>query len=505
MESDGLRSVSLRLNRRGGDYRSNNDNNQTPSNNSKDVGGFFGAGKLPSDYPMKIIWKRGFVRLVLFAGILWMLLILAVFSFHVWSCQSSSVFFSVICNKESKVYNFLNTWGFVPQQHRCPIPVIGNPERIVIPEGRTRDQIVKNISYVMEDEDGSQSSPLFGGHQSWKQREKSFNLSSSMKVHCGFMHNGGADMDLVDIEYVKNCRFVVASGIFDGYDVPHQPSYISDRSRKLFCFLMVVDEISLDFIKENVTVREDHNRGRWVGIWRLILLKHSPYDEPRRNGKVPKILTHRLFPQAQYSIWIDGKMELLVDPLQILERYLWRGKNTFAIAQHKHHRSIYEEADANKRRKRYARPLIDLHMKIYYYEGMESWSPKKSSVSDVPEGAIIIREHTAMSNLFSCLWFNEVNLFTPRDQLSFGYVVYRLGGAFRFFMFPNCEYNSLFVLHPHTREHSSKVEWVKSISEFKGNGSSMKESRGGLGLWTRYPGDLSSVVLPKVARTSKAG
>jgi hypothetical protein len=35
IESDGQRSVSLRLNRRGGDYRSNNDNNQTPSNNSK--------------------------------------------------------------------------------------------------------------------------------------------------------------------------------------------------------------------------------------------------------------------------------------------------------------------------------------------------------------------------------------------------------------------------------------------------------------------------------------
>ena len=128
-----------------------------------------------------------------------------------------------------------------------------------------------------------------------------------------------------------------------------------------------------------------------------------------------------------------------------------------------------------------------------------------SANADVPEGAIIIREHTAMSNLFSCLWFNEVNLFTPRDQLSFGYVVYRLGGAFQFFMFPNCEYNSLFALHPHTREHSSKVEWVKSLSEFKGNGSSMKESRGGLGLWTPYPADLKSVVLPKVERTSKAG
>jgi hypothetical protein len=65
----------------------------------------------------------------------------------------------------------------------------------------------------------------------------------------------------------------------------------------------------------------------------------------------------------------------------LFSRYLWREKYTFAIAQHKHHHSIYEEADANKRRKRYARPLIDLHMKIYRYEGMESWSPGGKTIS----------------------------------------------------------------------------------------------------------------------------
>lgn len=105
---------------------------------------------------------------------------------------------------------------------------------------------------------------------------------------------------------------------------------------------------------------------------------------------------------------------------------------------------------------------------------------------------------------FSMLWKSSRYLFTPRDELSFGYVVYRLGGAFKFFMFWNCKYNSPFVLHLHTREHSSKVEWVKSISEFKGSRSSMKESRGGLGLWIPYPGELDSVVLPPVVRTSRA-
>ncbi|KAK6151638.1 hypothetical protein DH2020_014273 [Rehmannia glutinosa] len=366
----------------------------------------------------------------------------------------------------------------------CPIPVADDPNKIVIPEKRTPEKLVQRLSYITEDSNatnGSQSSPLFaaksfslslwwpsdlaakrGKLQNQAEHEEkldsnkwqlSFMVKNGKeKVHCGFMQGGGEEMAPKDIEYVKKCKFVVATGIFDDYDSPHQPSNISKRSESLFCFLMVVDEVSLKFIRNNVSVTEDIHGGQWVGIWRLILLKHQPYDEPRRNGKVPKILTHRLFPQAQYSIWIDGKMELIVDPLLLLERYLWRGKYTFAIAQHKHHRNIYEEADSNKRRKRYARPLIDLHMKIYRYEGLEPWSQQKGTLSDVPEGAIIIREHTALNNLFSCLWFNEVHLFTPRDQLSFGYVVYRLGG-----------------------------------------------------LWTPYPGNLDLVVMPPVARTSKAG
>ncbi|KAL2343313.1 hypothetical protein Fmac_004598 [Flemingia macrophylla] len=457
MEGDLQKSRSLRLNRRGD--RSNQ------SQLAKDFEeGFFPSGRVTQDYPMKIVWKKGFVRLDR----------LPILNAMFWELA--------MCNKDSKVYTMLDTMGLVSKPHRCPIPVSNDPDNIVIPTGRTSNEIVKNLSYVTEDE-----------------------------VHCGFIHGGGAEMDPVDIKHVKKCKFVVASGIFDGYDLPHQPSNISVRSKKLFCFLMVVDELSLKFMRENGTVKEDRAGGKWVGIWRLVLLKHPPYDEPRRNGKVPKILTHRMFPQTQYSIWIDGKMELIVDPLLMLERYLWRGRHTFAIAQHKHHRSIYEEADSNKRRKRYARPLIDLHMKIYYYEGMQPWSSNKKTISaityydlsDVPEGAVIIREHTNMNDLFSCLWFNEVHLFTPRDQLSFGYVAYRLGDSFKFFMFPNCEYNSLFVLHPHTREHSSPIEWVKQIDQLKN--SNLKESRGGLGLFTPYPGDLDSVVLPNVTRTSKAG
>jgi hypothetical protein len=61
--------------------------------------GLFLPGRLPQDYPMKIVWKKGFIRLVLVAGILWMLLILIALLFHVWSCQSSISFLSGISGR----------------------------------------------------------------------------------------------------------------------------------------------------------------------------------------------------------------------------------------------------------------------------------------------------------------------------------------------------------------------------------------------------------------------
>ena len=56
--------------------------------------GIFSSGRPSQDYPIKIVWKKGFIRLVLVAGILWMLLILIALLFHIWSCQSSVSFLS---------------------------------------------------------------------------------------------------------------------------------------------------------------------------------------------------------------------------------------------------------------------------------------------------------------------------------------------------------------------------------------------------------------------------
>ena len=127
-------------------------------------------------------------------------------------------------------------------------------------------------------------------------------------------------MTVADMRYVKGCKYVVASGIFNPYSIIHQPTNVSVHSRKLFCFVMLVDEKILSLMKYRETVEEDIHGGLWAGIWRLIPLKHLPYNETRRNEEISKLLIHRLIPQAQYSIWVSSKMVLVADPLLILER-----------------------------------------------------------------------------------------------------------------------------------------------------------------------------------------
>ncbi|KAJ0044787.1 hypothetical protein Pint_04568 [Pistacia integerrima] len=144
------------------------------------------------------------------------------------------------------------------------------------------------------------------------------------------------------------------------YDLLQQPQNISEAVRKNIPFYMFIDEETEAYMK-NSSILDSSKR---VGLWRIVVVHNIPYSDARRKGKVLKLLLHRIFPNVQYSIWIDGKLQLVKDPYLILER------------------------------------------------------PKLPITSDVPEGCTIIREHIPITNLFTCLWFNEVDHFTSRDQLS---------------------------------------------------------------------------------------
>ncbi|PKA65356.1 hypothetical protein AXF42_Ash005689 [Apostasia shenzhenica] len=344
-----------------------------------------------------------------------------------------------------------------------PCPVCYVPVELAmayVPALPSDSPILKNLTYFVEENSTSNESnggSSFGGHPTLEQRNISFDIKESMTVHCGFVRgkkpgqSTGFDINDEDFLEMEKCQgVVVASAIFGNYDIMQQPKNISEASQRTICFYMFVDEETEAYIR-NSSIIDSNKR---VGLWRVVVVRNLPYADARRNGKVPKLLLHRLFPNAQFSLWIDGKLELVVDPYQVLERFLWQRNSTFAISRHYRRFDVFEEAEANKAAGKYDNTSIDYQIEFYRREGLTPYSEAKLPItSDVPEGCVIIREHIPITNLFTCLWFNEVDRFTSRDQLSFSTVRDKIMSRVNWTvdMFMDCERRN-FVIQAYHRD-----------------------------------------------------
>ncbi|KAH9650680.1 putative tRNA (met) cytidine acetyltransferase [Citrus sinensis] len=317
-----------------------------------------------------------------------------------------------------------------PGPRPCPVCYVPVEQAIAsMPSSPSESPVLQNLTYIHDEnpvKTETHGGSDFGGYPFLKQRNGSYEIKESMTVHCGFVkgsrpgRQSGFDLDEFDLTELEQFHdVIVASAIFGNYDLIQQPKKISQAARQNVPFYMFVDEETEAYMK-NSSILDSNKR---VGLWRIIVVRNIPYNDSRRNGKVPKLLLHRIFPNVRYSIWIDGKLQLVVDPYQILERFLWRENATFAISRHYRRFDVFVEAEANKAAGKYDNASIDYQVEFYKNEGLTPYSEAKLPItSDVPEGCVIIREHIPITNLFSCLWFNEVDRFTARDQLSFSTV-----------------------------------------------------------------------------------
>uniref|UniRef100_J3N6N0 TOD1/MUCI70 glycosyltransferase-like domain-containing protein n=1 Tax=Oryza brachyantha TaxID=4533 RepID=J3N6N0_ORYBR len=323
-----------------------------------------------------------------------------------------------------------------------------------------------NLEYVGVEEKplGSEFwEPRFAGHQSLQEREESY-LAHDQQLKCAFVKgpNGtstGFDISEENRKYMSKCHIAVSSCIFGNSDRLRTPfgKTITSLSKKTVCFAMFLDEITLQTLESE---GQKMDSSGFIGIWKIILIKNMPYNDMRRVGKIPKFLAHRLFPSSRFSIWLDSKLRLQNDPILILEYFLWRHGYEYAISNHYDRHCVWEEVAQNKKLNKFNHTIIDQQFEFYQADGLTKFNPldpNKLLPSYVPEGSFIVREHTPMSNLFSCLWFNEVDRFTPRDQLSFAYTYLKLRRTnpekpFRLNMFKDCERRSIAKLFHHRSE-----------------------------------------------------
>jgi len=178
-----------------------------------------------------------------------------------------------------------------------------------------------------------------------------------------------------------------------------------------------------------------------VPKWRSKIIKPLFYSNTR-NARMVKALSH-LFVDTEYSLWIDGNVELLVPPEEFLAKYKDRGDIVLFSA--KDVRSTYEEARVVLELNLDSPETVNQQMERYFREGFTN--------DNIHATGIILRHHTPKVIEFNNFWWSQLCRHSLRDQLSFDYSVWKTGVKVGE-LDGNWYDTSEIKLHPHTKVRS---------------------------------------------------
>lgn len=135
---------------------------------------------------------------------------------------------------------------------------------------------------------------------------------------------------------------------------------------------------------------------------------YDKFADNRRNSRIQKILAHKYF-DAEFTIYMDGNMKLLVSPEELVEKYM--AGFDMALFKHGVRNCIYDEALECARL-----GLDDVETIIEqakHYEDLEYEKHK-----GLYQGGFIIRRNNERVRRFEEAWWADFCRYSRRDQLS---------------------------------------------------------------------------------------
>ncbi len=199
-------------------------------------------------------------------------------------------------------------------------------------------------------------------------------------------------------------KIVVYTAIFGGKDALIEPLFTSP---------------DIDFVCFTDSKFESIN-------WQI---RETPLEgpDPVRFARKHKVLAHKLFPEYEYSIWVDGNIIVRGDVHKLLDKVL--ANSNMAVYDHAYTKPdsrdcIYEEArvliEMSKGPKYKDDPeLIQSQVARYKAEGYPEHAGLISSME-------LIRRHNS-PDVVKVMedWWHEIETGSRRDQLSFNYATWK--------------------------------------------------------------------------------
>lgn len=180
--------------------------------------------------------------------------------------------------------------------------------------------------------------------------------------------------------------------------------------------------------------------------WEIRLIP-SLYKDIRRDSRTVKLLPHIYFPEAEYSLYVDGNIICKVPIQRIIHE--WLQDDDIAVFKHHTRDCLFQEAKECIRLGLDTPENVNAHIERY---------------KDFPEHkglyqcGMILRRHTPRIKRLNEAWHAQYVTGAKRDQISFPYVLEKEGVSI-------FAIDSYAYLHDYFeyRNHAVPSEWAGKI------------------------------------------
>lgn len=145
-------------------------------------------------------------------------------------------------------------------------------------------------------------------------------------------------------------------------------------------------------------------------VYKVPLIKQNP----QKTARYYKIMFHEHI-RDRFSLWVDATFFINCD----LNKWWEQFKMPFTTVRHPFDNCVYKEFESCMRGKKSDPLILSDQRRHYKKKGM----PENNGL--IASG-ILMREKTPDVIEFCKLWWEQVSRWSPRDQIAFAYVDYRL-------------------------------------------------------------------------------
>ncbi len=138
---------------------------------------------------------------------------------------------------------------------------------------------------------------------------------------------------------------------------------------------------------------------------------------PRRSARHYKALPHRYLSDADVWIWVDANVRLVIRPQDAVKKWL---RGNLATFRHPDRVCLYDEAEFCRRKGKAPNKAVNRQIKAYQNAGM----PRRWGL---PETRCVIRRNTERVHKLNDMWWEHMEQFSARDQISLPFACWKLG------------------------------------------------------------------------------